>query len=338
MSKHINANNVYIQSEYLRVLANVLESELGAKQKGLIDTLVNDAGIDTQVDFKHLKKILDVVFELDSPNRLAMLYGASLLPSKHGFLGYAIKSSANLEEALNITVKYVSTRITIFQVDLLIEGDDAVIVFTENVTRSRYTDFVLIAMLISFYRVGMEMFPDANSSSFDSAAMVFNSLKMKAENPNIRGLNIKFSQARNETRFDRSFLGQKLSTRDDDLYHLALTQVKGCEDVDASLVGVVKTFVRRDYGFSSTLEDLAEEMCVSPRTLKRRLSDANISYREILKQVRKERAIHLLSEGEMNIDEIAEAVGYADTSNFCKAFRRWTGVSAKKYQESLSCI
>jgi AraC-like DNA-binding protein len=45
----------------------------------------------------------------------------------------------------------------------------------------------------------------------------------------------------------------------------------------------------------------------------------------LLDEVRRSHAETLLRDPRLSIDEVAERVGYADTSNFTRAFRRWTG-------------
>ncbi|KAA1174271.1 AraC family transcriptional regulator [Marinobacter salinexigens] len=82
-----------------------------------------------------------------------------------------------------------------------------------------------------------------------------------------------------------------------------------------------------------SLEAMAERFCVSSRTLKRRLAEKDTSYREILEAVLKDRAIQLLRYTNQSVSEIAYELGYADLSNFSRAFRKWTGKSASEFRE-----
>ncbi|HTN32599.1 MAG TPA: helix-turn-helix domain-containing protein [Marinobacter sp.] len=82
-----------------------------------------------------------------------------------------------------------------------------------------------------------------------------------------------------------------------------------------------------------SLESMAERFCVSSRTLKRRLAEKNTSYREITEAVLKDRAIQLLRYTKQSVSEIAYELGYADLSNFSRAFRKWTGKSASEFRE-----
>ena len=82
------------------------------------------------------------------------------------------------------------------------------------------------------------------------------------------------------------------------------------------------------------MEDLAEELAVSTRTLIRHFKDTTggtpSSYAQAL---RLERAKRLLEETPMALDGIAEQVGYGDSSTLRRAVRRDTGLSPAEYRK-----
>jgi AraC-like DNA-binding protein len=75
----------------------------------------------------------------------------------------------------------------------------------------------------------------------------------------------------------------------------------------------------------------AVELGLSERTLRRRLRQSGSSYRAILDQVRRELAVALVRQRSDSIATIAHRVGFADTTGFARAFRRWTGVQPHEY-------
>jgi len=99
------------------------------------------------------------------------------------------------------------------------------------------------------------------------------------------------------------------------------------------IVLAIRNMLRMMPGPLPSLEAMAERFCVSSRTLKRRLADRDTSYREILESVLKDRAIQLLRYTNQSVSEIAYELGYADLSNFSRAFRKWTGKSASEFRE-----
>lgn len=74
-----------------------------------------------------------------------------------------------------------------------------------------------------------------------------------------------------------------------------------------------------------TATEVAQRLSVSPRTLRRRLSEEGSSYREIVDEVRADLARHHLAREKRDIDDVALMLGFSDQSAFTKAFRRWTG-------------
>ncbi|MDF5855495.1 AraC family transcriptional regulator [Pseudomonas aeruginosa] len=79
---------------------------------------------------------------------------------------------------------------------------------------------------------------------------------------------------------------------------------------------------------------VALQLKVTERTLRRRLADEGTNYREVLDLVRHDRARQLLRDERLRIEEVAERLGYMDTSSFRHAFRRWTGQCANDYRQT----
>ncbi|NBA97690.1 AraC family transcriptional regulator [Pseudomonas sp. R5(2019)] len=79
-------------------------------------------------------------------------------------------------------------------------------------------------------------------------------------------------------------------------------------------------------------EALARDLCISASTLRRRLADEGQTYQGLKDAVRKELAVHWLAEAHISFAEIATRLGFADTSSFYKAFRKWTGTNPGHYR------
>ena len=81
-------------------------------------------------------------------------------------------------------------------------------------------------------------------------------------------------------------------------------------------------------------ESIAKRMYRSTSTLQRQLVAEDTNYRRILESTRRELAEHYLKNGEYTQAQIAFMVGFADQSNFARAFKRWTGVSPGEFQKA----
>ena len=77
---------------------------------------------------------------------------------------------------------------------------------------------------------------------------------------------------------------------------------------------------------------MAQSLCMSASTLRRRLADEGQTYQGLKDSVRKELAIAWLAEPEHSFADIALRLGFADTSSFYKAFRKWSGTNPGHYR------
>lgn len=74
-----------------------------------------------------------------------------------------------------------------------------------------------------------------------------------------------------------------------------------------------------------TLEQVADAMHLTPRTLIRKLQRENSTYKEELENLRRQYAEQLLRDASLSVTDVAEILGYREAANFTRAFRRWYG-------------
>lgn len=84
----------------------------------------------------------------------------------------------------------------------------------------------------------------------------------------------------------------------------------------------------------ATLEHAAADFGVTPRTMQRRLKEQHISFQPLLAQVRMETAQHMLSQSELPVMDIADQLGFSETSAFTRAFRSYTRQSPRAFRQS----
>ncbi|MBF8755782.1 AraC family transcriptional regulator [Pseudomonas guariconensis] len=80
-------------------------------------------------------------------------------------------------------------------------------------------------------------------------------------------------------------------------------------------------------------EALARQLCLSASTLRRRLAEEGQTYQGLKDSVRRQLAIQWLADCEVGLGTIAERLGFADSSSFYKAFRKWFGCNPGHYRE-----
>jgi len=77
---------------------------------------------------------------------------------------------------------------------------------------------------------------------------------------------------------------------------------------------------------------IASQLHMSPRNLQFKLAAQGTSYQEILDTTRKELALAYIEQRRLAITEIAYLLGFTDSANFTRAFRRWTGKSPSEFR------
>jgi AraC-like DNA-binding protein len=87
-----------------------------------------------------------------------------------------------------------------------------------------------------------------------------------------------------------------------------------------------------------SLERLADLVGLRPRTLQRRLSERQTSLSTLVDDARREIALRILNSSEGSVGRAARNCGYADTSNFTRAFYRWVGCSPRAYRQQRAML
>ncbi|MFQ5638359.1 MAG: AraC family transcriptional regulator [bacterium] len=78
-------------------------------------------------------------------------------------------------------------------------------------------------------------------------------------------------------------------------------------------------------GGAPSVSSAARALHISARTLHRSLQSEGTSFRELLDQLRQERATVLLANPHCSVAEVGFLLGFAELSSFSRAFKRWTG-------------
>jgi len=101
---------------------------------------------------------------------------------------------------------------------------------------------------------------------------------------------------------------------------------------DREMVSRVRDLLRAALPHALALEDIADQVHLSPRTLHRRLEEEGSSFRAIKDALRRDMALSRLTKSRDSIAAIAADLGYADTSAFYRAFVEWTGMAPLHYR------
>lgn len=107
------------------------------------------------------------------------------------------------------------------------------------------------------------------------------------------------------------------------------------ENGDENFIERVRLAVQHKLtGQRPTIEDIADALHVSPRTLQRRLQEEGSSFQRVLEEARHQLARHYLNNSVLELNEAAYLLGYNDSNSFVRAFRTWEGVPPAQWREA----
>ncbi|MBI2699938.1 MULTISPECIES: AraC family transcriptional regulator [Mycobacterium] len=86
----------------------------------------------------------------------------------------------------------------------------------------------------------------------------------------------------------------------------------------------VRTRLIQDSSAIPSMATVARELCITERTLHRRLAGEGTSFRALLDEVRAALAGELLKSG-LTVEETGQRLGYSETAAFTRAHIRWNG-------------
>ena len=135
--------------------------------------------------------------------------------------------------------------------------------------------------------------------------------------------------------FDREYQQEPLLTANFEMQQALLRKINESITVTGGALGekIRHYLLTNAYLGIPSLNDIAANFNVSPRTLQRKLKEEGISYQDVADEVRKSLAIHYLEEGGYPVKEISYMLGYNELSAFTRAFKRWTGRTPVSFQK-----
>jgi len=106
------------------------------------------------------------------------------------------------------------------------------------------------------------------------------------------------------------------------------------ENGDESFVDRVRLAIQQKLtGQRPTIEDIADALHISSRTIQRRLQKEGSSFQRLLEEARHQLARQYLNNSVLELNEAAYLLGYNDANSFVRAFRTWEGVPPARWRE-----
>ncbi|HEX2285104.1 MAG TPA: AraC family transcriptional regulator ligand-binding domain-containing protein [Mycobacterium sp.] len=253
-----------------------------------------------------------------------------------GLFGFAVMSCATLRELFTISMRYFA--LTTLQIDIkLFEGAQECLLDlnVDHLPADVQRFFIerdiagIIATTSSFAYPVVAKYADRVVAEVTLEEEVLRPLLMLVPMPNVE-----FNRAHSRLHFPREMFDEPLPQADSHTLQMCIAQ---CDlllqrnEQRRGITAVVRSKLFRESGRFPTLPDVAAELGMHPRTLRRQLAEENTSFRDLLNEARSTLAVDLLCNVGLTVDEVSKRLGYTDTSTFCHAFKRWHGVPPSAY-------
>jgi AraC-like DNA-binding protein len=272
-------------------------------------------------------------------------FSRRLTLSRHGKLGFALNGCATLKETIGLLIQLIDIRIQNLKLRLEINGNTAEVFIDdpeEVVNKERdpassaeVDELFIITILCCLSLMAKQLIGKLQTDRDIVIHTIFPSrgVDSRKQQP---ALDIEYQARRNSISFPAAFLALQPTAHNPAISQAALAK---CEQELLAMNAQGITFTDQvrnlmyceDSSHWRSIEEVADSLFMSISSLKRKLAQVDSNFQHIKNSERFNRAIHLLEDNRMTLDNIAESLGYNNASNFSKAFKGWTGYSTKQY-------
>lgn len=156
------------------------------------------------------------------------------------------------------------------------------------------------------------------------------------------GTVVNYDSEENLILFDSMLSEQRLATSSSELVNVnenVAIKYLNSLTLDSTEMRVKAALIEMMPKGNVTEDEIATNLNMSVRTMQRKLSDDNTSFRVLYKSNRQEMAKMYIENPQISITEISYLLGYSEQGNFSRAFKRWYGTSPtaarQKMQDSV---
>lgn len=325
-----------MHSIYFPILRSLL-GKLGISEQQLLHN-TGLTVVDTQADVSFTAKQLNTLcanaLHLSNDMQLGLKVGSQFdLPSQ-GIFGYALMTSSTVGDALKLLVRYNRVILPSITIELKSrEGRTEVLARAEHLPLEleRFYCELLYAAILNSRHILFDTPATNFQLELDYAAPADATLYEKIFGPKIR-----FNSDRRSLSFDDESLAAAISTAN------PLTQDILQRECDRLLPleshrGIVTARVQQELLQSGSefpnCAAMAQKLHMSESTLQRHLTKEGCRFQQLLDKVRYRLASEYLVGTALPVAEIACLLGFSDTTNFRRSFKRWSGLTPSQVRE-----
>ncbi len=274
---------------------------------------------------QELQLIQNLVEQLGDRPTLGLEVGTRYHFTTFGPLGMALMSSASIREALDFALTYFSLTFAFTRFFVSDTKDGTLIELTDEDIPSSVRQFIIQRDAAALITVQRDLVQD-NFCQY--LAFSFQPKHDVQPYIDLFGILPEFGAARNFVLLDAHKVDQKLQMANDLVLHTAEEQCRQILEKRQSqnkFTTLVQQQLMNVRGEMPSMEIVADRLHLNARTLRRHLALEGMTFIKIREEVRQVLAEQYLTVPKASVEQIAEWLGYAETSSFIHAYKRWHG-------------
>lgn len=282
---------------------------------------------------QELRLVRNLVQGLEHLPGLGLDVGVRYHFTAYGILGFAVISSPDVRSAMGVALRYLSLTYAYNQIYTEEAGGELLLVFEDRAIPEDVRQFLLERDAAAALTLQREMFSASLTPQY--LRLRGRPLAYTGRFTSLFGVAPEFGAARNELVLDAALLDAPLPQANAASQRMAEEQCRRLLAARKARSGLAERVRNRILQLPAQIPDmeaLAQELLMTPRTLRRRLLDEGTSYKALTDEVRETLAEELLSAAQMSVEQIAERLGYAEPASFIHAFKRWKGTPPHRYR------
>jgi AraC-like DNA-binding protein len=250
-------------------------------------------------------------------------------------LGFAMMSVETLADALVIAKRYLAAGPSLIDLDFEHDPNKNEFSFRANTINAKNNMLPFIMEELSSSIISVFSLMLNQPFKLNKVELSYNRPSYGHLYDRYLACPIEYNCASNKLTFDAKYLDYKMAASNP--ISAGLAEHLCSQSIEKQLqkgdIGSdIKRILIRTPGVFPTMELVAEELGMSPRSLRRKLTELDSSFQAIFDEVRMKMAIQYLQNSDTSLDEVSEFIGFSDYNNFRKAFKRWTGHPPSYYR------
>jgi len=287
---------------------------------------------DNRIPFIKGSKLLAQCVETTGCECFGLLLGMQSHPSELGVVGFLLRAAPDVKTALQILLDYLDLHDEGGVVTLETKSDITLLGYSIQLPEAQAMEQIYDLSIVMVCNIMRGLCGEKWKPT--EVLLMRKPPKEQTPHHDFFQSPIQFNAERNAVAFPSKWLNQSLVMSDSLLFKYLLKEadeLRAKQDIDLTtkLRQLLQQCLLQN---ECTLSNIALQLGIHERTLNRRLHEEGTTFTKELEQVRFAVSQQLLSMTNASLQDIAISLGYADSTVFIRAFKRWSNMTPTQWR------